>query len=66
MHTRALPAARRRSRIVDYFGIAVPLLLLTMTAVVLRLHLPELAFVVIADLIGLVLAPLVCIKDFFK
>lgn len=51
---------------VDYAGIAVPVILLTMTVVVLRLHLPELAFVVIADLAGLGLLLLVGLKEYFK
>ena len=56
IHTRTLPAARRLSRVVDYAGIAVPLILLTMTVVVFRLGVPELTFVIVADVIGLALA----------
>src|SRR5262249_4885347 len=47
-------------------GVALPVILLTMTVVVLRLRLPELAFVVIADLAGLGLLLLVGIKEYFK
>ncbi len=66
MHTRALPQARRRSLAVDYAGAAVPIVLLVMTIVVLRLDVPELAFVIVADIVGGLLLVILLVKVYFK
>jgi mobilome CxxCx(11)CxxC protein len=51
-NTNALHSLQKKSNLVDYLGYAIPAALLVATVVVLRLHLPELAFVVIADILG--------------
>jgi mobilome CxxCx(11)CxxC protein len=66
MHARALKGARFRSQVVDYAGAAVPIVLLVMTVVVLRLHAPELAFVIVADIVGAVVLLAILLKVFLK
>ena len=55
LHTADLKPVKRLSTAVDYAGFAVPIILIVMTVVVLRLKVPELTFVIIADIAGCVL-----------
>jgi mobilome CxxCx(11)CxxC protein len=52
MNTQALHLLRNRCRLVDSLGYAIPVLLIVATVVVLRTQVPELAFVVTADVLG--------------
>jgi mobilome CxxCx(11)CxxC protein len=56
LHTRRLPSMRKLNALIDYLGLGVPIVLFVMTIIVLRTHVPELAFVIVADVLtGLIL-----------
>jgi mobilome CxxCx(11)CxxC protein len=56
LHSRELRCRRLVNSLIDYLGIVVPIVLLVLTLVVLRFHLPEGVFVTVADILtGLIL-----------